>query len=176
VHFCYPFAFLYGSQNVTVTSQVTVTLYYHLLLINNGYKGMKFHTEYLWFNTSRKREFINITHEVEKVLKNSSIQEGMILVSAMHITAGVYVNDAESGLIQDIEDWLQKLAPDGVSYRHHRTGEVNGDAHLKNLLIGHQVIVPVTKGELDLGPWQQVYYAEFDGQRRKRLIIKAMGE
>lgn len=137
---------------------------------------MKFQTEYLWFNTARKREFINITSEVEKVLKKSGIQEGMILVSAMHITAGVYVNDAESGLIQDIEDWLQKLAPDGVDYRHHRTGEFNGDAHLKNLLIGHQVIVPVTKGELDLGPWQQIYYAEFDGQRRKRLIIKAMGE
>ena len=137
---------------------------------------MKFHTEYLWFNTSKKREFINITHEVEKALNESGIAEGMILVSAMHITAGVYINDAESGLIQDIEDWLQKLAPEGVGYRHHRTGEVNGDAHLKNLLIGHQVIVPVTKGKLDLGPWQQIYYAEFDGQRRKRLIIKVMGE
>ena len=137
---------------------------------------MKSQTEYIWFNTSRKREFINITQEVEKVLKKSGIQEGMILVSAMHITAGVYVNDAESGLIQDIEEWLQKLAPEGVNYRHHRTGEVNGDAHLKNLLIGYQVIVPITKGELDLGPWQQIYYAEFDGQRRKRVIIKAMGE
>lgn len=137
---------------------------------------MKFHTKYLWFNTSHKREFINITPEVGKVLQASGIQEGMILVSAMHITAGVYVNDAESGLIKDIEDWLQKLAPEGVNYRHHRTGEQNGDAHLKNLLIGHQIIVPVTNGELDLGPWQQIYYAEFDGQRRKRVIIKAMGE
>ncbi len=137
---------------------------------------MKFYTDYMWFNTSQKREFINITHDVENVLKKSGIKEGMILVSAMHITAGVYVNDAESGLIQDIEDWLQKLAPEGVPYRHHRTGEDNGDAHLKNLLIGHEVILPVTKGELDLGPWQQVYYAEFDGMRRKRLIIKAMGE
>lgn len=137
---------------------------------------MKFYTEYLWFNTARKREFINITGEAGRVLKKSGITEGMMLVSAMHITAGVYVNDAESGLIQDIEDWLQKLAPEGVNYRHHRTGEVNGDAHLKNLLIGHQVIVPITKGELDLGPWQQIYYAEFDGQRRKRLIIKVMGE
>ncbi len=137
---------------------------------------MKFYTDYLWFNTSRRREFINITHEVKSALKKSGIQEGMILVSAMHITASVYVNDAESGLIQDIEDWLQKLAPDGMNYRHHGTGEVNGDAHLKNLLVGHQVIIPVTKGELDLGPWQQVYYAEFDGQRRKRVIIKAMGE
>lgn len=137
---------------------------------------MKFHTEYLWFNTSHKREFINITQQVEKVLKKSEIHEGMILVSAMHITAGVYVNDAESGLIQDIENWLEKLAPEEINYHHHRTGEVNGDAHLKNLLVGHQVILPVTKGELDLGPWQQIYYAEFDGQRRKRVIIKAMGE
>lgn len=137
---------------------------------------MKFHTDYLWFNTPKKRDFINITHDVQNTLKKSGIREGMILVSAMHITAGVYVNDAESGLIQDIEDWLQKLAPEGVPYRHHRTGEENGDAHLKNLLIGHEVIVPVTNGELDLGPWQQIYYAEFDGMRRKRLIIKAMGE
>jgi len=137
---------------------------------------MKFTTEYLWFNTSKKMEFINITSEVNSVLKKSGIKEGMILVSAMHITAGVYVNDAESGLIQDIQEWLQKLAPDGADYRHHRTGEVNGDAHLKNLVIGHQVIVPVTNSELDLGPWQQIYYAEFDGKRRKRLIIKVMGE
>ena len=137
---------------------------------------MKFATEYLWFNTSQKREFINITNDVNNVLQKSGIQEGMILVSAMHITAGVYVNDAESGLIQDIKDWLQKLAPEGPDYRHHRTGEVNGDAHLKNLLIGHEVIVPVTAGELDFGPWQQIYYAEFDGMRRKRLIIKVMGE
>ena len=137
---------------------------------------MKFFTEYLWFNTKKKREFINITQKVEHVLQKSGLQEGMILVSAMHITAGVYVNDAEFGLIQDIDDWLEKLAPDGVDYHHHRTGEDNGDAHLKNLLIGHEVIVPVTKGQLDLGPWQQIYYAEFDGKRRKRLIIKAMGE
>jgi len=137
---------------------------------------MKFTTEYLWFNTSKKMEFVNITSEVNNVLKKSGIREGMILVSAMHITAGVYDNDAESGLIQDIQEWLQKLAPDGPNYRHHRTGEVNGDAHLKNLMIGHQVIVPVTDGELDFGPWQQIYYAEFDGKRRKRLIIKVMGE
>jgi secondary thiamine-phosphate synthase enzyme len=137
---------------------------------------MKFTTEYLWFNTSKKMEFINITSDVNNVLKKSGIKEGMILISAMHITAGVYVNDAESGLIQDIQEWLQKLAPDGPDYRHHRTGEVNGDSHLKNLIIGHQVIVPVTNSELDLGPWQQIYYAEFDGKRRKRLIIKVMGE
>ena len=137
---------------------------------------MKFATEYLWFNTSKKREYINITDKVEQVVENSGIQDGMVLVSAMHITAGVWVNDAESGLIQDIDEWLEKLAPFNANYRHHRTGETNGDAHLKNLLVNHEVILPVTGGRLDLGPWQQVYYAEFDGQRRKRLIIKAMGE
>lgn len=137
---------------------------------------MTSHTSYLWFNTSKPREFINITGEVEAALRKSGIREGMILVSAMHITAAVYVNDAESGLIADIEDWLQKLAPQGPDYQHHRTGETNGDAHLKALLMHHQVIIPVTAGRLDLGPWQQVYYAEFDGQRRKRVIIKVMGE
>jgi len=137
---------------------------------------MKSYTEYLWFNTKKPREFINITEEVEKALEKSQIKEGLILVSAMHITAGVYVNDAESGLIADIEEWLEKLAPFRRDYRHHRTGESNGDAHLKNLLIGHEVIVPVTNGKLDFGPWQQVYYAEFDGQRRKRVLIKVLGE
>jgi secondary thiamine-phosphate synthase enzyme len=137
---------------------------------------MKSHTEYLWFNTKKPREFINITEEVEKALEKSQIKEGLILVSAMHITAGVYVNDAESGLIADIEEWLEKLAPFRRDYRHHRTGETNGDAHLKNLLIGHEVVVPVTNGKLDFGPWQQVYYAEFDGQRRKRVLIKVIGE
>jgi len=137
---------------------------------------MKSHTEYLWFNTKKQREFINITGEVEKALEKSQIKEGLILVSAMHITAGVYVNDAESGLIADIEEWLEKLAPFRRDYRHHHTGESNGDAHLKNLLIGHEVLVPVTNGKLDFGPWQQVYYAEFDGQRRKRVIIKVIGE
>jgi len=137
---------------------------------------MKSHTEYLWFNTKKQREFINITDEVEKALVKSQIKEGLILVSAMHITAGVYVNDAEDGLIADIEEWLEKLAPVRRDYRHHHTGESNGDAHLKNLLIGHEVVVPVTNGKLDFGPWQQVYYAEFDGQRRKRVIIKVIGE
>jgi len=137
---------------------------------------MKSYTEYLWFNTKKPREFINITDEVEKALEKSQIKEGLILVSAMHITAGVYVNDAESGLIADIEEWLEKLAPFRRDYRHHRTGESNGDAHLKNLLIGHEVVVPVTNGKLDFGPWQQVYYAEFDGQRRKRVLIKVIGE
>ena len=137
---------------------------------------MKFHTKYLWFNTQQHREYINITNEVETALVESGIKEGMILVSAMHITAGVYVNDAESGLIKDIDEWLEGIAPFNPNYRHHRTGETNGDSHLKSLTIGHEVIVPVTNGRLDLGPWQQVYYAEFDGQRRKRLLIKVMGE
>ena len=137
---------------------------------------MKFCTEYLSFNTKKHREYINITSEVEQVLAKSGIKEGMILVSAMHITAGVYVNDAESGLIQDIDTWLEKLAPFHTDYLHHRTGESNGDSHLKSLLIHHEVIVPVTNGKLDFGPWQQIYYAEFDGQRRKRVIVKVMGE
>ena len=137
---------------------------------------MRAHTEYLWFNTKKKREFINITTEIEKALRTAKIEEGMVLASAMHITAGVYINDAEDGLIEDIEKWLEKLAPFRADYRHHQTGEDNGDAHLKNLIIGHQVIVPVTKGKLDLGPWQQVFYAEFDGRRRKRVLIKVMGE
>jgi secondary thiamine-phosphate synthase enzyme len=137
---------------------------------------MKFHTEYLTFNTKNKREYINITSEVEAALQKSGIREGMVLVSAMHITAGVWVNDAEDGLLQDIDDWLEDLAPFRQNYRHHRTGESNGDAHLKNLLVHHQVMVPITDGKLDFGPWQQIYYAEFDGQRNKRLVIKFMGE
>jgi len=137
---------------------------------------MKSLTEYLWFNTEEHREFINITDKVEDLVGRSGIKEGFTLVSAMHITAGVYVNDAESGLIADIEEWLEKLAPYKPDYRHHLTGETNGDAHLKSLLIHHEVIVPITEGKLDLGPWQQIYYAEFDGQRRKRVILKALGE
>jgi secondary thiamine-phosphate synthase enzyme len=133
-------------------------------------------TEYLWFNTERKREYINITRTVEEMVGKSGISEGFVLVSAMHITAGVYVNDAESGLIADIDEWLDQLAPFRSNYRHHQTGETNGDAHLKSLLVHHEVVVPITNGHLDLGPWQQVYYAEFDGQRRKRVVIKAIGE
>jgi len=137
---------------------------------------MKSATEYITFKTRKHREYINITDSVAKVVAGSGIAEGMVLVSAMHITAGVFVNDAESGLLADIDEWLEGLAPYRDDYRHHRTGETNGDAHLKNLLVHHQVILPITKGRLDLGPWQQVYYAEFDGQRPKRLVIKAMGE
>lgn len=137
---------------------------------------MKFKTEYLWFQTQKHREYVNITEEVEEIVRQSGIQEGMVLVSAMHITAGIYVNDAEGGLISDIDKWLEELAPFDINYNHHRTGETNGDSHLKSLLIGHEVIVPVTKGKLDFGTWQQIYYAEFDGQRRKRVIVKVMGE
>ena len=137
---------------------------------------MKFYTEYLWFNTRQRREYLNITSTLREILQKSEIREGMMLVSAMHITAGVYINDAEEGIISDIDEMLERLAPFGRDYRHHRTGEDNGDAHLKNILVGHQVIVPITEGQLDLGPWQQVYYAEFDGQRRKRVVVKVMGE
>ena len=137
---------------------------------------MKSQTEYLTFQTRKHREYINITEKVAEVVKKSGIREGMVLVSAMHITAGVFVNDAESGLLADIDEWLEELATVRDDYRHHRTGESNGDSHLKSLLIHHEVIVPITEGRLDLGPWQQIYYAEFDGQRRKRLIVKAMGE
>ena len=137
---------------------------------------MHFHTEYLTFRTKKHREYINITPQVENALSKGAIREGMILVSAMHITAGVYVNDAEDGLIQDIDEWLEKLAAFRDDYKHHRTGETNGDSHLKSLIVHHEVIIPVTNGKLDFGPWQQVYYAEFDGQRPKRVIIKVMGE
>lgn len=137
---------------------------------------MKYHTEYLHFHTPERRAYINITPDVQAAVGKSGISEGMALVSAMHITAGVYVNDAEEGLIADIDQWLEQLAPFRHDYRHHLTGEDNADAHLKSLLIHHEVILPVTAGRLDFGPWQQVYYAEFDGQRRKRLIIKVMGD
>jgi secondary thiamine-phosphate synthase enzyme len=137
---------------------------------------MKFHTEYLTFHTKKHREYIHLTPQVDAAVKKSGIAEGMVLVSAMHITAGVYLNDNESGLIEDIDQWLEKLAPFRKDYKHHETGEDNGDSHLKSLIIHHEVIVPITAGRLDLGPWQRIFYAEFDGQRDKRLIIKVMGE
>ena len=137
---------------------------------------MKFHTEYLTFHTRRHREYVHITPQVEAIVEKSGIKDGMVLVSAMHITAGVYVNDDESGLIEDIDKWLEGLAPFREDYQHHQTGEDNGDSHLKALLIHHQVIMPVTKGKLDLGTWQRVFYAEFDGQRAKRVLVKVMGE
>ena len=137
---------------------------------------MKTLTEYLWFNTKQRQEFIRITDEVAAAVKKSGVKEGMVLVSAMHITAAVYVKDWESGLIDDFQEWLEKLAPAGLNYQHHQTGEDNADAHLKRTLMGHQVILPITDGKLDLGPWEQVFYAEFDGQRKKRVILKVMGE
>ncbi len=137
---------------------------------------MKWHTEYHWFNTKQKREFINITDLVEKAVIKAGIKEGMVLVSAMHITAGVFVNDDEEGIKADMLEWAEGLAPFREDYRHHLTGGTNGDAHLKSILFHHQVMVPVTDGKLDLGPWQQIFYAEFDGQRRKRMLIKVFGE
>ena len=133
-------------------------------------------TDYLWFTTTRRQEFVRITDQVRAIVEKSGIRDGMVLVSAMHITAAVYVNDWEDGLIHDFQVWLEKLSPAGLPYRHHQTGEDNADAHLKRTLMGHQVIVPVTSGDLDLGPWEQVFYAEFDGQRKKRVVVKVMGE
>ena len=135
---------------------------------------MRAHTEYLTFHTRSRRELVPLTSTVEEILARSAIREGFILVSAMHITAGVFVNDDESGLHRDIWKWLEELAP-RADYEHHKTGEDNGDAHLKSLLVHHEVILPVTAGKLDLGPWQRVFYAEFDGQRDKRVIVKVMG-
>jgi secondary thiamine-phosphate synthase enzyme len=126
-------------------------------------------------NTRQRKELVNITEDIAKAVSKSGIREGFILVSAMHITAGIFVNDEESGLKKDILKWLEHLAPVG-DYEHHHTGEDNGDAHLKRMLVNHQVTLPITKGALDLGPWEQVFYAEFDGQRRKRIILKALGE
>jgi secondary thiamine-phosphate synthase enzyme len=137
---------------------------------------MKSHTKYLTFKTKRHREYINITDEVASAVAEAGVREGMVLVSAMHITAGVFVNDDEPGFRQDLDEFLERLAPAKPDYHHHQTGEVNGDAHLKNILTHHQVILPITNGELDLGPWQQVFYAEFDGQRAKRVVIKVIGE
>ena len=153
---------------------------------------LKSHTVYRTFRTEQRREFVRITEDVAEAVREAGISEGMVLVSAMHITAGVWINDDEPGIQDDAIEWLDKLAPpswkdpDGEvarellpspgDYRHHRGGEDNGDAHLKNLLVHHQVIVPVTAGQLDLGPWQAIFYCEFDGRRPKRLIIKVMGE
>ena len=136
---------------------------------------MKVHTDYLWFNTKKRQEFVRITDDIQRIIDAGGIDDGMVLVSAMHITAGVYVNDWEDGLIHDFQEWLEKLAPSGLDYAHHQTGEDNADAHLKRTIMGQQVILPVTKGRLDLGPWEQVFYAEFDGKRKKRVVVKVMG-
>jgi len=137
---------------------------------------MKSYTKYITFNTRRRRELVHITSQVAEAVRESGVQEGFVLVSAMHITAGVIVNDDEPGFHQDLWEFLDKLAPYRPDYHHNETGEDNGDAHLRSVLVHHQVIVPVTNGRLDLGPWQRIFYAEFDGQRPKRLIIKVMGE
>ena len=136
---------------------------------------MKAHTDYLWFNTAKRHELVNITDRVADIVAASGIAEGLCLVSAMHITAGIWVNDEESGLKEDLIEWLDRLAP-RADYRHHRTGEDNGDAHLKRTLVHHQVVLPITAGKLDLGPWEQVFYAEFDGRRKKRVVVKVLGE
>jgi secondary thiamine-phosphate synthase enzyme len=132
-------------------------------------------TDYLWFNTTKRQEFVRITDEIAALVGKSGVKEGIVLVSAMHITSGVFVNDWEQGLIHDFQVWLEKLAPGGQNYRHHQTGEDNADAHLKRTIMGHQVTLPITDGKLDLGPWEQVFYAEFDGQRKKRVVVKIMG-
>jgi secondary thiamine-phosphate synthase enzyme len=136
---------------------------------------MKTFTDYLWFSTAARQEFVRITDQVADIVRRSGVDDGMVLVSAMHITSGVYVNDWEDGLIHDFQVWLEQLAPAGRNYRHHQTGEDNADAHLKRTIMGHQVMLPITGGKLDLGPWEQVFYAEFDGQRRKRVVVKVMG-
>jgi secondary thiamine-phosphate synthase enzyme len=137
--------------------------------------GLAAHTDYLWFETKQRYELINITPKLETIVDASGIAEGFCLVSAMHITAGIWVNDEESGLKKDLMEWLEKLAPNKPDYRHHLTGEDNADAHLKRTLVHHQATLPITQGKLDLGPWEQVFYVEFDGQRRKRVVVKILG-
>lgn len=137
---------------------------------------MKTYTEYIWMNTKQRRETVNITEQVHNIVKKSKVKEGIALVSAMHITASIFVNDEESGLKQDFMEWLEKLAPFKQDYKHHKTGEDNADAHLKRTIMGHQVTIPITNNDLDLGPWEQIFYGEFDGQRRKRIIVKVLGE
>ncbi|MEK7730179.1 MAG: secondary thiamine-phosphate synthase enzyme YjbQ [candidate division KSB1 bacterium] len=139
---------------------------------------MKSLTEYLWFNTPKRRDYINITTQIEALVHKSGVQEGLVLVAAQHITASVFINDNESGLIQDFDGWLEGLAPHEPTshYRHNRTGEDNADAHLKRQIMGREVVVPITKGKLDFGPWEQIFYGEFDGRRKKRVVVKIIGE
>jgi secondary thiamine-phosphate synthase enzyme len=138
---------------------------------------MKTLTEHLWFNTPNRHDFINITNKVEELVSKSGVKEGLVLVNPMHITASIYINDAESGLINDFQKWLNKLAPtDENLYQHNQTGEDNGYAHLWRTIMGREVTVAITNGKLDLGPWEQIFYAEFDGQRKKRVLVKIIGE
>ena len=139
---------------------------------------MKHLREELWFNTPHRRDYVNITDQVEDLVRKSGVRHGLVLVNAMHITASVYINDAESGLIQDYDEWLEQLAPHEPTgkYRHNRTGEDNADAHLKRQIMGREVVVAITDGKLDFGPWEQIFYAEFDGRRKKRVLVKIIGE
>ena len=139
---------------------------------------MKHLREELWFNTPNRRDYVNITDQIEDLVHKSGVKNGLCLVNAMHITASVYINDAENGLIQDYDDWLEKLAPHAPTsqYRHNRTGEDNADAHLKRQVMGREVVVAITDGKLDFGPWEQIFYAEFDGRRKKRVLVKIIGE
>lgn len=137
---------------------------------------MKSYREELWFETSTRRAYLNITPQVEAVVAKSGVTEGLVLVNAMHITASVYINDDEQGLLRDFDEFLDRLAPQGAPYRHHQTGEDNGDAHLKRQIMGREVVVAITKGRLDFGPWEQIFYGEFDGRRRKRVLVKVIGE
>ena len=139
---------------------------------------MKSLTEHLWFETPHRRDYLNVTDQIEELVRKSGVQEGLCLVNAMHITASVYINDAEDGLLQDYDDWLERLAPHAPAsqYRHNRTGEDNADAHLKRQVMGREVVVAITQGKLDLGPWEQIFYGEFDGRRRKRVLVKIIGE
>jgi len=136
---------------------------------------MKVYTEYLIFNTKSEKQIINSTNDVEKIIEKSGIKDGMALVSAMHITASIFVNDEEAGIKQDLLEWAEKIAPKRPDYNHHQTGETNADAHLKSLLFNHEIIVPITNGRLDFGPWQLIFYGEWDGKRNKRIIVKIMG-
>ena len=137
---------------------------------------MKSYREELWFETKTRRAYLNITAQVEAVVRESGVREGMVLVNAMHITASVYINDDEAGLLQDYDSFLERLAPQAGTYRHNETGEDNGDAHLKRQVMGREVVVAITDGKLDFGPWEQIFYGEFDGRRRKRVLVKFIGE
>ena len=137
---------------------------------------MKSYREELWFETGTRRAYLNITSQVDAAVRKSGVREGMVLVNAMHITASVYINDDEAGLLQDYDTVLERLAPQAAMYRHNETGEDNGDAHIKRQLMGREVVVAITDGKLDFGPWEQIFYGEFDGRRRKRVLVKVIGE
>jgi secondary thiamine-phosphate synthase enzyme len=137
---------------------------------------MRSYREELWFETKTRRAYLNITAEVEAAVRKSGVREGLVLVNAMHITASVYINDDEAGLLHDYDTFLERLAPHEATYRHNNTGEDNGDAHIKRQLMGREVVVAITDGKLDFGPWEQIFYGEFDGRRRKRVLVKVIGE